>query len=363
MDIKNVEQIMNQAMKSHDDVKANGQYQNAISTYLAENNSSEEIIAIVLNGFELDQGANYYDYLEVAPREELMKAWRQIKKSKEIKMNYNNNGLRFLSELFSLALMNKSILSSQQDIIMEIIMSMIGLEKRKIDSAIYEPIIREHFIDNFPPKYNFPEWEIVNAGGVCQKEFTQILLRIIEREDALQLHNIYSWARVGLRNSELKIEKEEIEKQIPKSKIGDLQVIVEHYKAVEKQLRESVHELARKGKQVKRLQEDIDKLQEDKKLLTVEIETLKGKLNKHEEALKKAEQKIEEHKTINDSFSAAKKQEEEALLNSIAEEINAEYKDFIESQNDEMDLVLGEIYREKLSNIFKLLERKGIRLE
>lgn len=52
-----------------------------------------------------------------------------------------------------------------------------------------------------------------------------------------------------------------------------------------------------------------------------------------------------------------------ALLKGIAEEISAEYKDFKESQNDEMDILLGEIYREKLNNIFKLLERKGIKME
>ena len=60
------------------------------------------------------------------------------------------------------------------------------------------------------------------------------------------------------------------------------------------------------------------------------------------------------------AFGALKKNDESALLQDIANELKAEYQDFVESESDEMDLVLGEIYREKLRNIFKILDKKGI---
>lgn len=47
-------------------------------------------------------------------------------------------------------------------------------------------------------------------------------------------------------------------------------------------------------------------------------------------------------------------------LSAAGRDLWAEYSDFMSSINDPMDLTLGEIYREKIKAIFRILERNGI---
>lgn len=74
------------------------------------------------------------------------------------------------------------------------------------------------------------------------------------------------------------------------------------------------------------------------------------------------EQLIGERKALNDAFDALKKNDESALLRDIGNDLKTEYSDFKDSENDEMDITLGEIYREKIRNIFKILEKKGVKV-
>ena len=148
-----------------------------------------------------------------------------------------------------------------------------------------------------------------------------------------------------------------------KSKLTDLQLIVDHYRDVEKQLKDDVYEIARLEKVITGLQDEIDKLNADKRTLEGEIASLNGDVAEHQKKIAEREKEIEERKKINDAADALKKNDEEGLLRDIANELKAEYRDFIDSENDAMDEQLGEIYREKLRNIFKILAKKGIRME
>ena len=77
--------------------------------------------------------------------------------------------------------------------------------------------------------------------------------------------------------------------------------------------------------------------------------------------LKKKE--IDERKDLNDAFDAMKANDEKALLKDIASDLSAIYKDFKDSEKVEMNMVLGEIYREKIKDVFSILEKKGIKVE
>lgn len=51
-----------------------------------------------------------------------------------------------------------------------------------------------------------------------------------------------------------------------------------------------------------------------------------------------------------------------ARLNELGEKLSVEYGDFIESIDFPMDDVLGEIYREKLKSIYRIVTSFGITL-
>lgn len=76
--------------------------------------------------------------------------------------------------------------------------------------------------------------------------------------------------------------------------------------------------------------------------------------------LEKLRQENTELKTLVSAQKKYREDSEKALLEEIAHSLNAEYSDFIESLDMPMNEMLGEIYREKCKQIFKILEKQGI---
>lgn len=361
MDIKCIENILNLSLKAKDDAELKKQYAEALTKYLTENKLSDEILTIITRGMDIDQGANYFEFVESLPKEELASAWKDVKNNKTIKANKSGNGLKVVAGLFSLGLMNEAILESQQHHIFNVMMTLI--ERGKKENLDFGGIIKEYVIDAFHPNFTFPKWEKLKLSGKVQKDFAQMIINLISNESKEEYKSLNVWVQEGLKSAEAQLEKERIEAKVPRSRIDELQSILEHYKLVEKQVRRDVYEIDRLEKKAESLQKEISRLQGERSDLISKTDILKANLKSLEEKLDKAEQIITEHKALNDSFSSVKKQDEMALLNDIADEISAEYKDFKESQADDMDIVLGEIYREKLKNVFRILERKGIKME
>jgi len=361
MEIKNIEKILNAYLKGRNDAELKKQYAEALTKCLEENRLSDEILTVITKGMDIDQGANYFEFVESLPKEDLVTAWKDVKNNKAIKANKGGNGLKVVAGLVSLSLMNDTILESQQHHIFNMMMTLV--ERGKKDNLDFGFIIKEYVIDAFPPTFNFPKWEKLKLSGKTQKEFSQMIIDLIANDSKQDYKSLNDWVQEGLKSAEEQLEKERIEAKIPGSRINELQNILDHYKQVEKQVRRDVYEIDRLEKKSERLQKDIARLIAERSDLISKTEILKANLNSLEEKLDKAEHIISEHKALNETFSTVKKQDEIALLNDIANEIRAEYDDFKESQNDEMDIVLGEIYREKLKNVFKILKRKGINME
>lgn len=361
MDLKKVEILLEAALKENENLKLKKNYENALTKYFEEHNLTEDILNVVTRGMEIDQGANFFEFVESRSKKELVFVWKQVKNNKEIKANKANNGLKLVSGLFAVALTNETVLDSQQSQILDL---MIGLiEKAEKENIEYRYVIKDFFVDSFTEKQIFPKWEKIKCSGNTKKQFTLAILYSIEKEAEDKYKNIINWANEGLKSAEMQLHKEMLEAKIPHSRIDELQNILDHYKRVEKQVRNDVYEIDKLEKKAESLQNEILRFQGERSELIRQIENLKAMLKGLEKKLDKAEQIISEHKVLNDTFSKVKKHDEEALLNDIAYEISAEYKDFKESQNDDMDIVLGEIYREKLKNIFKILKRKGIKME
>ena len=75
---------------------------------------------------------------------------------------------------------------------------------------------------------------------------------------------------------------------------------------------------------------------------------------------KRLREEVDARKKLNEAQIQYREDSLQALLKDIGRSLKAEYEDFFLSENDEMDLILGEIYRGKLKNIAKILKRKGI---
>ena len=362
MSIDVVEKIMHEAVKAPDDEKVRNQYCDAVVDYLKESKTPEEILPIVLQGIDIDNAANYYDYLDSAPKNQIQDKWKSIKKKLKELDNTPIPVLKFLAGLLSQTLMKGSNLEPLCGKVMSELVSMVTSKKKPVAINTYRPILKDYLVDDLNPKTSFPKWETINASEENCKKFAEILLEVTDGEDEQKYRAIRQCASQGINIANERIRKKEIESRIPESRIQEMEEIVSHYTVVEKEIRKAIYEVERLKEDIKRLHDKISTLESEKLELIKQIKSLNAEKEATQQMLEKAEKEVRERAALNDAFGALKKNDESAMLKDIAEELGAIYKDYIDSESDKMDVELGEIYREKLKEIFKILDKKGIRM-
>ena len=256
--------------------------------------------------------------------------------------------------------------------LMALSMLMIIIINQLVSARIAKPLqrlnesVKEWEAGNLNPTiYVGGSLEVEHLGKTLRSTVEQInqLMHDILYEQEEKYKGIRQWATSGVRLAENQIKTEKIEAKIPKSKIEDMMAIVEHYKSVEKQVRDDEYKIARLEDTIDGLQNDISNLNSEKKILQSNIRSLKDNIEIQKKDLEKAAEEIDERKSINDAFTALKKNDEEGILKDIAEDLKLTYGQMKRSENMEMNAELGEIYREMLKRVFKSLEKKGIRMD
>ena len=363
MEIKDIEKALSDALQAPEDEVLRSKYCASVADYLKENKSSDEVVSIVICGIDLDRAANYFDFLEGVSKNDLQSIWKQVRRSKELKEGQADHVLKFLAGMLAMSFMKAGNMSSLCGSVVTALVGIITDGKNPVSDKIYGPILCDYVFDDLNPREALPQWDTIRASDEVCQQFAEILLKVTDGENAERYKPFRQWANRGLRYIEEQIKKKKIEEKIPESKIANLTAIVEHYKAVEKQLRDSIYEIARLQDEMEELQKEVGVLHGEKRDLEGQNRTLSNDINAKQQQLDKAEKEVRERAAINEAFGALKKNDESALLNDIADELKTDYQDFVASELDEMDVVLGEIYREKLKNIFKILGKKGIRME
>ena len=362
MEIKDLETILTETLEKPEDGELKARYSDAISEFLKDNKSSNDVVSIVIRGVDIDRAVNYFDYIEAAQGNEIPSIWKQIRESKELEENKGCDGIKFLAGLLSSAFMKDSKLTAYQGNVIGKMVSMITDEKKPISTKSYSPVVLDYFVDEVISETTYPKWETFKLDGMTSKAFAEIILEVTASDED-KYRSIRQWGTNGLHLAEDLIEKERIEARIPKSRASDLREIYEHYEAVEKQLRDEVYTVAHLEKKINGLQDEIEKLESEKSDLQGEITTLEGSIEEQKNSLRKAEQEIDERKSINDAFSAVKKNDEEGMLNDIAGELKTVYGQIRSIETKEMTAELGEMYRVLIGKVFNTLNKKGIRME
>lgn len=362
MEIKDLEIVLNEALKSPEDDKLRTSYGDAITDYLKEHKSSDEILSVVIRGIDLDRAANYFDYLESASKNDLQSVWKQIRQNKEIK-GAGDGAIKLLAGMLSMAFLKAGNMDSQCGNIITLLVSLVDDSKGALSVKTYGPVLTDYLLDELDPKIPLLKWDSIKASDEVKKQFSEILLTITDGENAERYKAVRQWASRGIRFADEQIKKKSIEAKIPKSRVADLMELAEHFRSVENQVREGVYEVARLEDEITDLHKQIEILHGEKCELEGTIKTLHSEIEAKQQLLDKAEHEVGERTAINEAFSALKKNDETALLQDIANELKADYQDLVETESDPMDIELGEIYREKLKNVFKILSKKGITVE
>lgn len=363
MDINEIDKILSNCFLNKDDLDMSKKYVSALYDYLRANKQTDTILPIIIKGIEVDQASSYYAYIEKLSNNDLQKEWKTIKGCKDIKDGKTSNAFKFLSGLFYLSLVKKGKMETIGGNILTFLANMIKADKGTFDKDTYGPILRECIFYNLPKDMHFPKWEEIKATPEVIKIFSEASLSVLgEKENEIKCFEVKQWLRKGIQYADDEIEKKNIQSKIPKSKIDEMKELITHYIGVEKQLKDTVYENNSLEKSIVRLQKEIDELNLDKSNLEKNIAALNERINENKKNFENVNRKLKERENLNAAQVQYRKDSQESLLQDIATALKAEYGDFEAAKDVPMDGTLGEIYKEKLSNVFKILEQKGVQV-
>lgn len=362
--LKQLEMSLNASLQDLKNDEKATEYANCLTTYLQSNIVTAEVVSIIVKGMDIDRGANFADYLEGVSQKDLINIWKSIKKSVEIKIAKNGNGIKFLSCLFYLAMIKVGMMGTQLGNILAYLTTLISEDNTQTPLEIYGPIVKDYIFCELPDNYEFPKWEDIKAADTIKKSFSEKMLEAIssDREGKLNFR-LKMWLSSGVKFADDAIARKELEEKIPKSQISELNKIADHYLSVERQLRDAIYKIDYLEKEKESLLDQISCLNEEKTVFQEEIRGLKTNIEAIQGELQTALEEVETRKKINDTADALNDKEKEAIRREVASDLKTEYLDFMDSVGDPMDDVLGEIYREKIKNIFRILGKKGIKVE
>ena len=194
-------------------------------------------------------------------------------------------------------------------------------------------------------------------------KFSDALISIIDaRDDKNNLLGIRRWLNEGIKYAKALAEKKEKQAKVQKSKIEEFRELVAYYEDLENKHNELLVKITEKDNLINDLKQKAQEHNEKQLELNRQIEELRRSIVAKEnensrlaEDLKRLKIQVEEQGQYNEKFISAK-------LNDIANSLKVEADDYKATQNEEMSLFLGEIYRDKVGNIFKILDQGGVRV-
>lgn len=165
----------------------------------------------------------------------------------------------------------------------------------------------------------------------------------------------------GSSSTEKKVSEKKTKKT--KKKSEELKGLAEYFEKLELVAEENAKELQDKESKIDELNKQIVSKDGEIDDLHMELMKLKAELKDKSRSSDELTKKLEESMEMNLSFETIKASREENLKKDIANSLRNIYEDYINSINETMDIELGEIYREKIGEIFQILEKDGVKVE
>lgn len=339
-------------------------YCSMIENNLKTKEQEQVVLSAIVKGIELGTGEIYLSYLQELNIAGLRAALKSMKNNEAVKENLNGNGLKLISHIFCQSILNTEKLANMRKDYLLFQLEMIENSKNILEEEAYNSVLVNYFVKKFPESFTFPEWNSLKLPLDESRQFIDSILKAVEKAEKIKsVFSVERWMKQSQKRVLDDLYTEKIEGKLPESKLDDIRMLLEHYTDVELQLKNFAYEIDRLEQEKDRLNGEITNLNGVNNELKFKIYSMENEMKKLQEQLEAAKAETAEHQKINDAFAALKKNDEEAIFKDIADELKAEYEDFMESVDDDVDIVLGEIYREKIRSIFKILKRKGIEVK
>ena len=370
MDIGLLEATLSKAL-NHDEM-AVGEYADQIVEYLKDKpDITTEFLSVVIEGVPVDQCANFFDFLQECDKGKVQEICSLIRKNQAFKLNQDGIAYQFLCATMGFLITAPAAVQSMWTLVIGMLPVKVSVNtnsETKLEH--YDLFFKESVIELIMKGVVFPEWSSIKTTGDIITRFVKLVNQIIDSECiakdkscANAVFELKHWLLNGEKNArERKITQEVKEKDQP-SKAEELFKLAEHYKRLEEDYAKNLKELSALRMKMTDFQTYIDKIESENHRLEADnvekektVEQLKDKLDT------KAE-KLDESKKLSKSLDVYRRESEQALLIDIANALKNSYIDFKESENEEMDIEMGEMYKVILRNVFKTLESKKIKME
>lgn len=327
-----------------------------------------ETIKIAINGIDFDQGVNFVDTFLSLDKKNVQDSWKLIRESDNFKDNKDNKALKLVCALAASALCgegNASLITG--NILTGLVVLLRNSKKNKLEDE-EKKIIKEFVFDSLTKDTKLPEWKSLKMTPESALLFCEIIENVVALNDnqsneEVVVKNIVSWIKDIKNQAEEAKELKDREKNKPTKKSDVLQELADHYRKLETELDKYIAENVSLTLEKKKLNEKIYEIEDEKSDLKKQVESLNHEINDLNNKIIQANQEVEERKRLNDAQVQYREASEVSLLQDIARALKAEYGDYIETKDAPMNTMLGEIYREKLKQVFKILDQNGIKVE
>lgn len=370
MDIKVVNDKLVQVIKAPED---DAKYQAFIGAYTMLLDSVKinvDTVNIAIDSIDIDQGVNFLDTFAALSEKDAKVAWKTLRNNEKFKANEAYKSLRLMCSFAASGIggdVNTGAMLG--NIITAMVFSFKMPKQEAISEDIY-PMILTGFVEMLPIDAKFPEWDSVKITP----ENIQIFINCIEKvlllpevqEDPSRFpasHVVKKWIIQGKAYSEEKIELKEREKNKPVKRSNELAQLFEHFMTVEEELDKSIAEVTKLTIEKRRLEKYLSAAETENRNQAKIIENLEKEISELKSEILQANEEVDARKKLNDAQIQYREEAQVSLLQDIARALKAEYGDYAETKDMPMNEMLGEIYREKLRQIFKILEQKGIKVE
>lgn len=324
---------------------------------------------IAIAAVELDQGINFLEAFLALNKKQVQDSWRTIRNCVGFKENREYNALKLMCVFAASALCGELNTAAVIGNIFTAVVNTVktSIEKDGIQPEAYK-IIGEVVIEGIPKEPKFPEWKTIKMTLENVSKFCMIMEKVLEllsvrddRKIGTKVFGIKKWILNGKQYiEEAKILKEK-EKNKPPKRSAELQDLFEHFKNLEEQLDESIEEATRLTVKVNFMQEQLHESEANGRNKDKKIKELQEKIEQMQKTVEQVNQEIDERKKLNDAQVQYRKDTQASLLQDIARALKTEYEDFVEATDIPMNEMLGEFYKEKLKQVFRILDQKGIK--
>ena len=114
---------------------------------------------------------------------------------------------------------------------------------------------------------------------------------------------------------------------------------------------------------IRKLQDDLKETETLKEQYSSKVSALQYEIKDNMAKIEDLTNELQKRNSVLSVFESDKQNSHKEHLNSIASQLKAEYKDFIDALDMEMTIDLGENMRQQISTIFKILSKNGIDVE